>query len=344
LVEITGIRQKQCWDDKEWPPTEEVRPGLWSLPVPIPDNPLRYVLCYVLETDDGPVVVDPGWPVDASWSALEAGVRQMGCRVEETRGVLVTHFHADHYGLASRLRDASGCWIAMHDADSKLGFRLAQPESPSSERLWQIACGVPDDANLSRSQEFELMRGSTRHQPDYLLTPGQPVSVPGWNIEAVWTPGHTPGHTCYYFPDHELVLTGDHLLPRITSNVSLSWLDEGDPLGDYLASLTAVAKLGDVEALPAHEFRFRGTADRAETLREHHESRAAEVQQAIRELGTVTAWYLARHLTWSRPWGDFTTIMQRFALGETLSHLRYLEVRGLASRTAADDAGVWLWS
>src|SRR5687768_5705286 len=99
------------------PPVERVRPGLWSIPVPIPDNPLRYVLVFSFDTDDGPVLVDAGWNTDDAWESLCAGLTQAGTDVADVRGLLVTHIHPDHYGLAGRVREASGAWVALHPAD-----------------------------------------------------------------------------------------------------------------------------------------------------------------------------------------------------------------------------------
>ena len=93
------------------PPVETVRPGLWSIPVPIPNNPLRYVLVYAFETDRGPYLIDAGWNTDDAYQTLVAGLDQAGFAIDRVAGVLVTHIHPDHYGLAGRIREASGAWV-----------------------------------------------------------------------------------------------------------------------------------------------------------------------------------------------------------------------------------------
>src|SRR5258708_15986385 len=90
------------------PPVDEVRKGIWSIPVPIPNNPLRYVLVYAFETDLGPYIVDAGWNTDDSYNTLVAGLAQAGFDISDVQGVLVTHIHPDHYALARPLREASG--------------------------------------------------------------------------------------------------------------------------------------------------------------------------------------------------------------------------------------------
>ena len=102
------------------PPVERVRPGLWSIPVPIPDNPLRYVLVYALELDSGVALVDAGWDTPEAWTALTDGLAIAGGSIGDVRAVVVTHIHPDHYGLAGRVREASGAWIGLHPADAAL--------------------------------------------------------------------------------------------------------------------------------------------------------------------------------------------------------------------------------
>ena len=102
------------------PPVQQVREGLWSIPVPLPNTSLRYVLVYVFATAAGPYLVDAGWDTDEAYAALAAGLASIGTRVEDVRGVLVTHVHPDHYGLAGRVREASGARVALHPADAAL--------------------------------------------------------------------------------------------------------------------------------------------------------------------------------------------------------------------------------
>src|SRR3954447_2084218 len=129
------------------PPVERVRPGLWSIPVPIPSSSLRYVFVYVFETDRGPFIVDTGWNTDDAFAALSHGLETVGTSVSDVQGILVTHIHPDHYGLAGRVREASGAWIALHPADAALiRDRYDEPE----DLLERVTAGLrrfgaPDD-------------------------------------------------------------------------------------------------------------------------------------------------------------------------------------------------------
>src|SRR6202048_3580478 len=102
------------------PPVERFRPGLWSIPVPLPNNSLRYVLVYAFETNAGPYIIDAGWNTDDAFNTLVDGLAQAVFGITDVQGVMVTHIHPDHYGLAGRVREASGAWVALHPADAAL--------------------------------------------------------------------------------------------------------------------------------------------------------------------------------------------------------------------------------
>jgi len=329
VIEVTGVLQKRAWRDRVLPPVEEVRPGLWSLPVPIPRNPLRYVLCYVFQTGSGQVLVDPGWPVDDGWDALAAGLASIGSDLAATRGVLVTHAHLDHHGLASRVRAVSGCWVAMHPAEELQVARVRDVRAVAAlNDRWLSRCGVPRAEQAEMIMEPERVRELMDIVPDRLLEDGDQADVPGWQVTALWTPGHTPGHLCYVVGDTDVVLTGDHLLPRITPNIS-SYGDDDDPLDAYLAALDLLRGHADREALPGHEYRFRGIGDRVDDIQRHHQARLREVLRQVTARPDGTVWEIAQELKWSRSWAQTTGFLRRAALAETLAHLRSLSRAGL---------------
>ena len=170
--------------------------------------------------------------------------------------------------------------------------------------------------------------------PDILMEDGDTPEVPGWELTAIWTPGHSPGHLCFYEARHELMLSGDHVLPRITPNISFHPQAGPDPLGDFLTSLDKVGAYRASEVLPAHEWRFADLPARVAELKAHHQARFEEVLAAIRQ-GTTTAWGVASHMTWNRPWDQIQGFMRRAAVGEALAHLLYLQRMGVV----AEDVG-----
>lgn len=305
-------------------------PGVWSVPVLIPDNPLGHTLVHLLESDAGPVLVDAGWDDPRSWQELVDGVRATGHDIADVRGVLVTHGHPDHHGLSRRVRDASGAWVAMHALDAAM-----VTEQRNSHRSWLATIGAAFLAAGAAQEDFADVPEPDAPSPvpkpalpDRLVADGELVDVPGRRVRAVWTPGHTPGHTCFVLEDEGRLLTGDHLLPRISPHIGL-WSPEvaRDPLGEFLESLDKVASLGVDGALPAHVAPFDGVRERAEELVAHHHERCEEIV-ALLAGGPRTPWEIAGGLTWKYGFAGMAALTRRVALAETLAHVRYLERRG----------------
>jgi glyoxylase-like metal-dependent hydrolase (beta-lactamase superfamily II) len=339
-ITVTGTTQQQAWRDRVLPPVEKVRPGVWSVPTPFPDSPLRYVLAYLVETPRGPALVDTGWPSVEAWDGLVAGVRETGHEVSDVTAVLVTHFHADHFGLAHRVREASGAWIGMHALDARAVSRFSSlAEFAVADRAWQVRRGVPADEIEGMLPSPLAESRDRRAGPDVMIEDGvRPLGEDG-PLRAIWTPGHTPGHLCFADERYNLLLTGDHVLPRISPNISPSPATTDDTLGIYLRSLAELASTDPDEVLPAHEYRFSGLPARVRQLQDHHRARLREILAVVAGAEGCTTANVAERLTWSRPWDQAHGIVRRSAIGETYAHLVYLERRGLIANGEADAGG-----
>lgn len=328
----TRSDQRRAWDEGTLPTVERVRPDLWSIPVPIPNNPLRYTLAYALGHPGGLTLIDPGWDAPESWQALLAGIASTGYEISDVVAVLATHVHPDHYGLAGKVRQASGAWVGLHAADAAL---LRTDQTTGLPAVAAAARSLFQDAG---APPLELPRSLTRSalasfvpttEPDRLLADGELLDFGSWSLRVLHTPGHSPGHVCLRDATQRLLFTGDHVLPQITGTVGLHSNDDDDALGDFLASL---ATLNDIafaldEVLPAHEYRFTGLARRIEEVLTHHEQRLDETAAAVEHTPGRSAWDIAQQLTWSRPWSDIDTLMRRLAAAETLAHLQLLRRR-----------------
>ncbi|MEE4421842.1 MBL fold metallo-hydrolase [Streptomyces bugieae] len=240
--------------------------GVWSIAVPIPDNPLGHTLVHLLETDRGPVLIDTGWDDPDSWDTLVAGVTACGFALTDLHGILITHHHPDHHGLSAKVREASGAWIAMHAADTAVvrRTRAAVPGEWLDYLITKLSTAGAPDAHVARLREAHAKRRSGHRPPgrevalpDRDIAPGELLDLPGRRLRAIWTPGHTPGHVCLHLeeehpaagprqdgetgrggdggggaggqrPGFGRLFSGDHLLPGITPHIGLYEEPDGD--------------------------------------------------------------------------------------------------------------------
>ncbi|WP_405808535.1 MBL fold metallo-hydrolase [Streptomyces sp. NBC_00210] len=328
------------------------RGGVWSIEVPIPDNPLGHTLVHLLDTDRGPVLIDTGWDDPSSWDTLTAGLDSLGVRVAEIHGVVITHHHPDHHGLSGQVRDASGAWIAMHAADSAVVRRTREAEPGRwldylTDKLTRA--GAPDEhtAPLREARASGRMRtlpGLRAALPDREIVPGELLDLAGRRLRAIWTPGHTPGHVCLHLeeahpakrPGNGRLFSGDHLLPEITPHIGLYEDPDDatvtDPLGDYLDSLERVGRLAPAEVLPAHQYAFPDAASRVRELLAHHEERLSGLLALLAE--PLTTWQVAERMEWNRPWEQIPYGSRNIAVSEAEAHLRRLVKLGRAEMLA----------
>lgn len=313
------------------PPVDRVQPGLWSLPVPIPDNPLGYTLVYAIESDRGPVLIDTGWDDPSTLAALEDGLDQAGFALSDVYGILVTHHHPDHHGLSGTVRERSGAWIAMHVADTEIVSRAQERVSDYfvTAAAVLLEAGATED-DLARLPSPEQLRSITVTPaiPNRLIVDGERVDVPGWEVHAYHTPGHTPGHVCFVVDRYRALLSGDHVLPGISPHVGLFHEDrDHDPLGDYLTSLRRLDTFEIDDVLPAHRHRFADLHGRVAELLTHHDERLDAIRAQLAD-GPANGWDIATGMPWNRAWDDIPPMMKRAALAEALAHVRHLERLG----------------
>jgi len=306
--------------------TAEVFPGLWAIPVAIPMPGLEVVHVYAFEAAGGLVLVDLGWSNGDSLASLEAGLAGIGASLTDVRGVLFTHAHGDHYGLAGPVRERSGAWLALHGDDLSI---LARETSQATDDFddWLVEAGVAGADRLPRAPFGVFAWEFPPVQPDRLLVGGERLDVPGFELDVLHTPGHSPGHVCFVERRRGFVLTGDHVLALTTPNISVWPGTTGDPLGDYLRSLDAMRALEGLVGLPGHEARLPSAAARAAEIAVHHEEQLAQVL-ALVAAGAETVFDVAPGMDWSRPWETLGPIDRFLALGETRAHLLHLEETG----------------
>ena len=318
---------------------KEILSGLYQLKVPIPNNPIGHVLPYLIPGDDGYTLVDSGWNTPEAFAALEAELKEVSVSFDQIKRLLITHVHPDHYGLAGKIKEVCGAEVIVHQRERDfIRSRYRQP-GQLLERManWLIENGVPEDEMPDMQQSSMPARAFVVPvDPDTVLWGGETLDFGVYRFEVFWTPGHSPGHICFYERAQRVLLTGDHVLPTVTPNVSLHPQQQGNPLGDYLASLERLMPLEVEEVLPAHEYSFPDLQGRLREIADHHDTRLDEMLAIVGDDG-ATAYDVASAIIWTTGTFDsFSHWTRRAAISETLAHLEYMVYQGRLHQTKED--------
>jgi glyoxylase-like metal-dependent hydrolase (beta-lactamase superfamily II) len=320
---------------------ERVLPGVWRLRLPLPWPGVPHCNAWALASGDGIVLVDTGMHEPGSMAHLERALDQAGLRLEHVRLIVCTHAHVDHCGQAPEIRGRTGAPVWLHPAHGHLHANDESPEETIARRV-EVArqSGVPE-APLRRwaEQRRAVGKGITGElTSDRDLVPG--VTVPSdlgpW--EVVETPGHAPSHVCLHQPGRRLLISGDHLLGRVSL-----FFDEGhtpDPVGEFLTGLDRVEALDARLALAGHGRPFTDVGGHIAANRALVAERLDGVRAAL-AAGGGTPFELAQ-----RVYGDaFSEQTATWLLAKTRSWLTHLERLGEARRTApAEPGGAETWS
>ena len=324
--------------------TKEVAPGVLWVRMPLPFA-LRWINLWLLEDADGWTVVDTGIATDETrehWRRIFASPALLGKPVTH---VLCTHMHPDHVGLAGWITEQFDCPLWMSRLEYVVCRMLVADtgrEAPEDGVRFYRAAGWDEEALATYRKRFGGFGRMVAPLPESYrrLSAGEEMLVGGRRWQVLGGNGHSPEHLCLWCPDLNLFISGDQILPRISSNVSVHPTEpDADPLTDWLESCARLRRdiPAGVVVLPAHNEPFIGAHTRLLELAEGHEASLNRLEAHLREAPR-------------RVVDLFTVLFPRvvgsdllmFATGEALAHLNCLIGRGRARRRTTPE-GVWLY-
>jgi len=310
-------------------------------------GPLRHVNCWLLEDQDergpGYALVDTGMNRTETRDAWRAVFRGPLAGARITR-VIATHMHPDHVGLA-------GWMCAYHDAallmtrtewlTAKLALADARDDVPADVVSWWRMAGWDETQVAHAAARGWRGFGRIVHPLPHAyrrMREGERLAIGGREWHVMTGAGHSPEHAALFDAENGVLIAGDQLLPRISSNVSMSHSEPlGDPLGEWLDNLARLRDLpADTLVLPGHGDPFTGAADRADAIVGEHRARLDTLAARLAD-GPIRA-VDAFPLLFARSIGPDVLWM---ATGEALAHFRRLEVEGRAAAETVDGVRRW---
>jgi len=319
-----------------------VAPGVMWLRMPLPFAGLNHINLWALEDGAGWTLTDTGiqTPDTAThWQQALAGplARRPVMRV------ICTHMHPDHIGMAGWLTRQHDCrlWTTRLEylTCRVLVADTGREAPPDGLRFYQAA-GWDEVALASYKARFGGFGKAVHALPDSYrrIVDGEELMIGGRSWHAVIGHGHSPEHLCLHCRELRVLISGDQVLPRISSNVSVFPTEpEANPLQEWLESLASIAGRvpDDVLVLPSHNEPFRGLHARLKSLIDGHEQRLARMHEELTQPKRAVDVF---GVLFRRTVGADMLIM---ATGESVAHLNCLLARGLALRELDPSGVAW---
>jgi glyoxylase-like metal-dependent hydrolase (beta-lactamase superfamily II) len=307
---------------------ERVLPGIFRLRLPLPWPGVPHCNAWAVVAGDGFVLFDTGMHQPDSLAHLERALAMCDLRLADASLVVCTHAHSDHYGQAATVVERAGCELWMHPNHEHMRRMAEDPEALLARRL-EVArqSGVP--AEPLRRYAAERARRETGIaaviEPDRDLLPGVTIDTDlgEWTVHE--TPGHAPSHVCLFQPERRLLISGDHLLGRISLYFDYGYTP--DPVGEFLNSLGVVERLGARLCLPGHGRTFTDVHAHIEGNRKLLDERLRRVLEAVTG-EPLSAFDVVPHV-----YGDSLAPQNaHWLLSKILSYLTHLEALGKVRR------------
>jgi glyoxylase-like metal-dependent hydrolase (beta-lactamase superfamily II) len=307
---------------------ERVLPGVFRLRLPLPWPGVPHCNAWAVKVGDGFVLFDTGMHQSDSFSQLERALAICNLRLEDLRLVVCTHAHSDHYGQAATLVEQTGCELWMHPNHEHMTRMAEDPEAVYARRI-EVArqSGVPEEPLRRYASQLSSRESGIAGviEPDRDLVNGVTIGSDLGDWIVYETPGHAPSHVCMFQPERRLLISGDHLLGRISLYFDYGYTP--DPVGEFLSSLDTVERLGARLCLAGHGRTFTDVHAHIQGNRKLVGERLESVLEAVSH-EPLSAFDIVPHV-----YGDALSPQNaHWLLSKILSYLTHLQATGLLRR------------
>jgi glyoxylase-like metal-dependent hydrolase (beta-lactamase superfamily II) len=315
-------------------------PDIYIIYVPLPNNPLKELNCYVIKTKNKNLIIDTGFNMPECYEALSKGLNELKIDIDKT-DLFLTHLHADHTGLTSSImKDDSTIYMSKPDYDY-IDRNLNGEYWESMDASYLMEGFDENELKSVRKVNPSKIFNIKKMFDTVIVEDNFKFNIGEYEFTCISTCGHTPGHMCLYMENEKILFSGDHILFDITPNIT-RWKNVKNSLADYLNSLEKIKRFDISITLPAHRGNKNNedVYERIEQIIHHHRERLEETAYIVASNSGINAYDVAGKMKWSmhgKRWDEAPVQQKWFAVGEALAHLDYLELENKVYKELKDN-------
>ncbi|MGG1675388.1 MBL fold metallo-hydrolase [Neobacillus sp. NRS-1170] len=302
--------------------------GVTQVTIPLPFR-LNHVHCFLGEGSEGWTIIDTGLN-----NAVSRDIWQPIIEKHDIKDLIITHYHPDHFGYAGTLQQLTDAAVWMTKVDEEAGLTYWEPGSLEFVKMNYDMCGLPDNISFELTSDEGSFSPRVKPYPKvtHYLEEGMKILFGKYEYEVIFTPGHSDGLISLYNKENSILFSTDHILPKISPNISYWFRGIENPLEAFFQSLKKIELLDVEYVIPSHGNPFRNANTRIEELIAHHHERLDATYEFIQKPSTI-------YEVCQKLFKNLTTHETRFAIGETVAHLEYLHHRDQCNKVLKD--GTW---
>jgi glyoxylase-like metal-dependent hydrolase (beta-lactamase superfamily II) len=305
--------------------------GVKQVTIPLPFR-LNHVNCFLAEGLRGWTIIDTGLNNEVSkdiWRPI--------IETYDVMDIIVTHYHPDHFGYAGTLQQLTNADVWMTELDAEAGLTYWEPNTIRSVNKHYDTCGLPNNLSQVLTTDERSFNQHVKPYPtiQHNLEEGVKLVVGKYEYEVIHTPGHSDGLITLFNKENSILFSTDHILPKISPNISYWFRGNQNPLQSFMNSLQKIKSLDVDYVIPSHGKPFRNANQRIGELLAHHQERLEQTYESIIQPATI-------YEVNSKLFKNLNIHETRFAVGETLAHLEFLISNHQANKVIKD--GTWYYT
>ncbi len=304
----------------------EVYKNIFLEELSLPKNPLKYLNLFIIKGEDRSMIVDCGFNMEETKERMVEIFEEHSLDFNNTV-LYLTHLHSDHVGLAAFLQ-GKGVEVYINKIE---GDMLNNPDLQWVQVYKNAMLQGLSEDNFKIEEHPGYKYAITEKLKYTEAVVGESINIGDYSFEIIDLSGHTPGMTGLYEKNHKILFCGDHILSKITPNITFWGFEYGDSLGIYLENLDKVYDMDIDHLFSSHRVLVQDHRKRIDELKLHHEKRVQEVREALKMKEYSSVRDVTKNMHWdikSRSFDEFPQSQKSFATGEAHAHLEYLRNMG----------------